>query len=87
MWWVVENRRFSMYRMVPDVRKIQMPTYNGEELLVLFNQTEHYFALHEMTEVSRLSRAFLSYQTSPNLTTNGRKKETVLMLVDPSSLA
>ncbi|KAK9106331.1 hypothetical protein Syun_022342 [Stephania yunnanensis] len=42
------------YRSGPDVRKIQMPTCNGEDLLVWFNQAEHYFALHEMAEESKL---------------------------------
>ncbi|KAK9125773.1 hypothetical protein Scep_014619 [Stephania cephalantha] len=50
-------RRGQSYRSGSEVRKIKMPTCDGENLLVWLNQAEHYFALHEMSELSKLRAA------------------------------
>ncbi|KAK9168998.1 hypothetical protein Syun_001138 [Stephania yunnanensis] len=50
-------RRGQSYRSGSEVRKIKMPTCDGENPLVWLNQAEHYFALHEMSELSKLRAA------------------------------
>ncbi|KAK9130834.1 hypothetical protein Sjap_011321 [Stephania japonica] len=42
------------YRLVSEVRKIKMPTFNREDLLIWLNQVGQYFQLHELLEVSKL---------------------------------